>query len=109
MKEGIKMKIVDMHCDTISRLLELEEKGTPEGLRENTGHLDLLRMKQGGYLLQNFALFVEISREQDPGRRSAGCMSATAGSWRKTGIWSPRCFAVMTLPPMKPRESFPRC
>lgn len=66
MKEGIKMKIVDMHCDTISRLLELEEKGTPEGLRENTGHLDLLRMKQGGYLLQNFALFVEISREQDP-------------------------------------------
>lgn len=60
------MKIVDMHCDTISRLLELEEKGEQEGLRENTGHLDLLRMSRGGYLLQNFALFVELSREQDP-------------------------------------------
>lgn len=63
------MKIVDMHCDTISRLLELEEKGEQEGLRENTGHLDLLRMSRGGYLLQNFALFVELSREQDPWER----------------------------------------
>ena len=37
------MKIVDMHCDTISRLLELEE-GEQQELRENTGHLDLRRM-----------------------------------------------------------------
>ncbi len=60
------MKIVDMHCDTISRLLELEEKEMQEGLLENTGHLDLRRMKQSGYLLQNFALFVELVQGRDP-------------------------------------------
>lgn len=64
--KGDKMKIVDMHCDTISRLLELEEKGEREELRENAGHLDLQRMKQSGYLLQNFALFVELAQGRDP-------------------------------------------
>lgn len=60
------MKVVDMHCDTVSRLLYLEEKGKSEGLRENSGHLDLLRMRRGGYLLQNFALFVELDEKRDP-------------------------------------------
>lgn len=60
------MKIVDMHCDTVSRLLELEERGEQQELRENTGHLDLRRMKQAGYLLQNFALFVELVQGRDP-------------------------------------------
>ena len=59
------MKIVDMHCDTISRLLELAG-GAQQELRENTGHLDLRRMKQAGYLLQNFALFVELVQGRDP-------------------------------------------
>ena len=52
------MSVVDMHCDTVSRLLGLRREGKAETLRENTGHLDLLRMRQGNYLLQNFALFV---------------------------------------------------
>ena len=65
----MEMKVADMHCDTISRLLELEEDGKAEGLRENGGHLDLLRMKEGGYLLQNFALFVELGRDGDPWER----------------------------------------
>lgn len=60
------MRVVDMHCDTVSRLVELEDRGTQEKLRENTGHLDLLRMKQAGYLLQNFALFVELEQNNDP-------------------------------------------
>ncbi len=63
---------MDMHCDTVSRLLDLESKGVYEGLRENTGHLDLLRMKQGNYLLQNFALFVELGRDGDPWERVCG-------------------------------------
>ncbi len=63
------MKIVDMHCDTISRLLERKERGKEEGLRENTGHLDLLRMKREGYQLQNFALFVELYRDGEPWER----------------------------------------
>lgn len=60
------MKVADMHCDTISRLLSLQEEGRAEGLRENGGHLDLLRMRQGDYLLQNFALFVEMGSAGDP-------------------------------------------
>ena len=60
------MRVVDMHCDTISRLLGLRREGKAESLRENTGHLDLLRMRQGNYLLQNFALFVDLGEGRDP-------------------------------------------
>ncbi len=70
------MKIADMHCDTIERLLgirktgyfqhEKEEAKMQEDLRENNGHLDLLRMKKSGYLLQNFALFVNLGTGRDP-------------------------------------------
>ncbi len=63
------MDIVDMHCDTISRLLRLrdaEEQGEQEGLWENSGHLDLLRMRQNRYLLQNFALFVNLRQCRNP-------------------------------------------
>lgn len=60
------MRVVDMHCDTISRLLALQREGTEEGLRENCGHLDLLRMQESGYLLQNFALFVNLKDGRDP-------------------------------------------
>ncbi len=60
------MKIVDMHCDTIDKLLRLQEKGKPQGLCENTGHLDLHRMQCSNYLLQNFALFVDMKHCDDP-------------------------------------------
>lgn len=66
------MKFADMHCDTISRLFALKEEGKKEGLRENGGHVDLLRMKKGEYLLQNFALFVELERDGDPWERVCG-------------------------------------
>lgn len=66
---GAKMRVADMHCDTVSRLLNLEDKGQQESLRENTGHLDLLRMRGSGYVLQNFALFVELGRDGDPWER----------------------------------------
>lgn len=60
------MRVIDMHCDTISRLYEERREGNPERLRENTGHLDLVRMKEGDYLLQNFALYTNLEREKDP-------------------------------------------
>lgn len=63
------MKIVDMHCDTLDRLLGLQEAGKPEGLRQNSGHLDLMRMRESGYLLQNFAMFVMLKNGQDPWER----------------------------------------
>ena len=62
------MRVIDMHCDTIDRLLSLKEEGKPEALRENRRHIDLLRMKESGYLLQNFALFVYL-KKGDPWER----------------------------------------
>lgn len=62
------MRVIDMHCDTIDRLLVLEEEGKPEALRENGLHIDLLRMKESGYLIQNFALFVFL-KKGDPWER----------------------------------------
>ena len=51
------MRIIDMHCDTIS---ELADRGGE--LLENSGQLDLKRMQESGYLVQNFALFVDIGK-----------------------------------------------
>ena len=63
------MKVIDMHCDTIYKLLSLQEQGTPKKLRQNHLHLDLLRMRDSHYLLQNFALFVELDHDGDPWQR----------------------------------------
>ena len=58
------MKIIDMHCDTIS---ELADRGGE--LWKNSGHLDLKRMQESGYLLQNFALFVDCLLYTSPSPR----------------------------------------
>lgn len=60
------MKIIDMHCDTVSVLLDKRRKGQAESLWENTCHVDLRRMRGSKYLLQNFALFVNLSACGDP-------------------------------------------
>lgn len=60
------MKYIDMHCDTISRLHLCRKIGNDDNLRESRGHVDLVRMKKGGCLAQNFALFVNIRRQADP-------------------------------------------
>lgn len=60
------MRIVDMHCDTISTLYDKRAGGAAgESLRKNTGHVDLERMAGAGYLLQNFALFVKYDKGAD--------------------------------------------
>lgn len=60
------MKIADMHCDTISKLLQKKRAGERISLRRNDMHLDLERMRSGDYLLQNFALFVNLGKCHDP-------------------------------------------
>ncbi len=60
------MKVVDMHCDTISRILEERRAGNTYVLWENDGHLDIKRMREHGYLLQNFALFVNKAKCENP-------------------------------------------
>lgn len=46
------MKIVDLHCDTISAIYERNEQ-----LFENTGHFDIGRALEAGMKVQVFALF----------------------------------------------------
>lgn len=53
--------IIDMHCDTISEIHH--RRGKKEEacrLEENALHIDARRLKDSGYLLQCFALFVSL-------------------------------------------------
>lgn len=60
------MKVVDMHCDTIGGIWKGRKTGEEIALRRNQMHIDLERMQQGDYLLQNFAMFVFLNRDEDP-------------------------------------------
>ena len=59
--------IIDMHCDTIFKIYELRRQGQDVKLRSNNLHLDLLRMKEAGYMAQCFALFTYMPYTQDRG------------------------------------------
>lgn len=66
------MKIADMHCDTISEIWESRKQsvsqngGSPQQLSRNDLHIDIRKMKKAGYLLQNFALYVDLKKGLDP-------------------------------------------
>ena len=55
------MKVVDMHCDT---LYEMEKNHL--SLSENNLNIDIKKMEEGDYLLQNFAIFTELKETADP-------------------------------------------
>lgn len=60
------MKVVDMHCDTIAEIWYSQGTSNPITLQNNSLHIDLEKMKKGDYLLQNFAMFVNLGRKMDP-------------------------------------------
>lgn len=60
------MKVVDMHCDTISELHNKKQRGEMGTILENNLHLDLQKMKTGDYGLQNFALFTLLRGVERP-------------------------------------------
>ncbi len=60
------MKVIDMHCDTIAELYYRREAAKAFSISENDCHIDLKRMKQGDYCLQNFALFTSLDRHERP-------------------------------------------
>lgn len=60
------MNAADMHCDTIGELYGRKQHGEQESILENKLHLDLRKMQKGNYILQNFALFTNLVREQRP-------------------------------------------
>ena len=61
------MPFADLHCDTISRLLAARRAGLPWTLRDTDNlHINLNKLHQSGYLLQNFALFVHLKEVASP-------------------------------------------
>ena len=71
------MKVADMHCDTILAILRGKEQGKEISLRKNNLNVDLERMKKGDYLIQNFALFLDL---EDPlCNENGGCILSGNG------------------------------
>ena len=59
------MKLVDMHCDTISAIYKKQKQGMSCELRENDLHIDLTKMKQAGYMAQNFAIWLHMQKDNN--------------------------------------------
>lgn len=57
------MKFIDLHCDTIDRLLEFENDNK---LLNNNHSVDLIKLKEGNCLAQTFALYVDSSNHKSP-------------------------------------------
>lgn len=66
-----KVPVADMHCDTISAIAAAKAQGRDIALRKNELHIDLQKMRQAGYLVQNFAMFLYLKGLEDP---FAACM-----------------------------------
>lgn len=59
------MHIIDLHCDTIREIWLSQLRGNRLSLRDTEGsgcplHIDLKKLREGQYLLQNFALFTDL-------------------------------------------------
>lgn len=57
------MRVIDLHCDTIIRMVE---RGNEIGLQENDLNVDILKLKAGNLSAQFFALFVDLSKRTPP-------------------------------------------
>lgn len=60
------MKIADLHCDTISEIWKSRRAGRPQQLFQNNLHVDIQKMQKAGYLLQNFAMYIDLEKISDP-------------------------------------------
>ena len=60
------MKVVDMHCDTIGEIYENRLLGNCYNLKENNFHVDISKLITGEYILQNFAMFINIKKHKNP-------------------------------------------
>lgn len=60
------MKVADMHCDTIGEIYENRLLGNYYNLKENNFHIDISKLIAGEYVLQNFAMFIDIKKHKNP-------------------------------------------
>ena len=60
------MKVFDLHCDTLSELRRGKVEGSPLSFSSSPLMIDLKKLQEGDYLLQCFACFVDLAREDNP-------------------------------------------
>jgi len=60
------MKTVDLHCDTLSEIRRRRKNGEEISFGKNDLHIDLEKLQQGNYLLQCFAIYVNLKKEENP-------------------------------------------
>lgn len=80
-------KIMDLHCDTISRIRSRRNEGHICGLQDNHFHVDLKRMKEAGYSLQTFALFTDAAEEESPFFASMELLDIFREEMKKNEDW----------------------
>jgi len=66
------MKAIDMHCDTIGALYGRQKRGECVSLQDPSLQVNLDKLAEGDYMLQNFALFVYLGDGCDPYKEAMG-------------------------------------
>lgn len=61
----MKHEVFDLHCDTLSALYKLRERGERAILAKNDLHIDAEKLAMGGYTAQVFAAFVDTACVKD--------------------------------------------
>lgn len=60
------MFVADMHCDTIYEIYNRRLKGEKCDLSKNNLHIDAEKLDSGNYILQSFALYVDLNNTENP-------------------------------------------
>jgi microsomal dipeptidase-like Zn-dependent dipeptidase len=60
------MNVADMHCDTISEIYSAKCNKKECQLAKNDLHIDIEKMSKSDYLVQNFAVFTDIRKHENP-------------------------------------------
>ncbi len=60
------MKVIDLHCDTLYELNIARRNGIAKEFGKNDLHIDLEKLRKGNYLLQCFAIYVNIKKTINP-------------------------------------------
>ena len=63
MKGGNLMPIIDLHCDTIMKLMDEKQESI---LKENNFSVDIFKLKKANSMAQFFALFVQLDLVEEP-------------------------------------------
>jgi membrane dipeptidase len=91
---GGNMQLIDLHCDTIGRILE-----TGESLYKNSGHFDLQRAEKAGLVLQFFSLFLP---PQEQGEALKGVIQQIDRFYQETERYPHMVYPLLSIKDYKP-------